>query len=348
MISSSSTATAPEPELLAAARRGEEAAFQALIEPHRGELYAHCYRMLGSFHDAEDALQDALLRAWRGLAAFEGRSSLRSWLYRIATNVCLKAIARRPKRVLPIDYGPPADVHDGPGEPLFEALWLEPFPNERIAAEQGFASPDARYEQRESIELAFVAALQHLPPRQRAALILRDVLGFAPGEIAEALGTTSSSVYSILQRARKTAEERLPDQSQQATLRAIGDERLRHLVERYVQAWEEADVAAILAMLTDDATFTMPPRPTWYSGREAVGAFLARNPLSAGKRWRLQSTRANGQIAFAHYGWAPARGAFVAHAIQIVAFEESGRIGEITAILGAAALRPFGLPDELP
>ena len=168
----SASPTAQERELLEAARAGDEDAFRRLVEPRRGELHAHCYRMLGSLHDAEDALQEVMLRAWRGLARFEGRSSLRSWLYTIATNTCLNAIERRPKRVLPIDYGPAADPHTTPGEPLVESVWMEPYPDDRLGLEDGFAAPEARYEQRESVELAFVAALQHLPPNQRAALIL--------------------------------------------------------------------------------------------------------------------------------------------------------------------------------
>jgi RNA polymerase sigma-70 factor (ECF subfamily) len=173
-----------EQELLALARDGDEDAFSRLVESHRGALHAHCYRMLGSLHDAEDALQDTLLRAWRGLPGLEGRSRLGTWLYRIATNACLDAIGRRPKRVLPIDYGPPDNPHDDPGEPLAESVWVEPYPDERFGLEDGLAAPEARFEQRESVELAFVAALQHLPPRQRAALILREVLGFSAQEVA--------------------------------------------------------------------------------------------------------------------------------------------------------------------
>src|SRR5690348_5769983 len=203
-------------ELLDAARGGDEDAYRALVEPLRAELHAHCYRMLGSVHDAEDALQDALLRAWRGLPRFEGRSSVRSWLYRIATNSCLDLIARRPKRVLPIDYGPPTDPHAGPGEPIVESVWIEPYPDERLGIEDGFAAPEARYEQRESVELAFVAALQLLPARQRAVLILREVLGFSAREVAESLDTTTASVNSALQRARATIEDKLPQESQQA------------------------------------------------------------------------------------------------------------------------------------
>src|SRR5205814_3083737 len=229
--------TAPregEEQLLARARRGEEAAFGRLLEPYRPELHAHCYRMLGSVHDAEDALQEALLRAWRGLQRFEGRSSLRSWLYTIATNTCLNQIARRPKRVLPIDYAPAADPHEGPGEPVVESIWVEPYPDERLGLEDGLAAPEARYEQRESIELAFIAALQNLPPNQRAVLILREVLGFSAKEVADQLETSVASVNSALQRARAAVEERVPEQTQQETLRTLGDDQLRELVDRYV------------------------------------------------------------------------------------------------------------------
>src|SRR5881275_3373948 len=257
MSPSSTSATAHERGLLEAARNGDEDAFGRLVDPYRSELHAHCYRMLGSVHDAEDALQEALLRAWRGLPRFEGRSSLRSWLYTIATNTCLNAIARRPKRVLPIDYAPAADPHEGPGEPVIESVWVEPYPDETLGLEDGFATPEARYEQREGVELAFIAALQHLPANQRAVLILREVLGFSAREAAEMLETTTASVNSALQRARLSVEERLPEQSQQATLRSLGDERLRELVDRYVAAWEHNDVDAIAAMLTEDATLAM-------------------------------------------------------------------------------------------
>jgi RNA polymerase sigma-70 factor (ECF subfamily) len=225
-----------EQQLLAAAREGDEDAFARLVAPYRAQLHAHCYRMLGSVADGEDALQDTLLRAWRGLPRFDGRSSLRWWLYAIATNACLRAIERRPKRVLPIDYAPAADPHDGPAEPVTESVWLEPYPDERLGLEAGLLGPDARYEQREGIELAFTAALQHLPPRQRAVLILRDVLGFSARETAEALETTSVSVDSALQRAHKAVDERVPKESQQATLRQLGDATVRDLVDRFVAA----------------------------------------------------------------------------------------------------------------
>src|SRR5215212_5519899 len=194
-------ATSPSTALLGAARSGDEDAYARLIAPYRGELHAHCYRMLGSVHDADDALQDALLRAWRALGRFEGRSSLRSWLYRIATNTCLDLIARRQKRMLPIDHGAAADPHADPGEPIVESIWLEPYRDERLGVEDGFAAPEARYERREGVELAFIAALQHLPATQRAVLVLREVLGFSAAEVAETLDTTTASVNSALQRA---------------------------------------------------------------------------------------------------------------------------------------------------
>ena len=334
-----------DPRTLEAAMRGDERAFEDLIAPYRGELHAHCYRMLGSLHDAEDALQEGLLRSWRGLAGFEGRSSLRSWLYRIATNSCLRLIERRPKRVLPAGYGPPADAHGGFGEPLAESVWLEPLPDGMAGIADGRAGPEARYEQRESVELAFVAALQHLPARQRAVLILRDVLGFAPAEIAEVLDTSAAAVSSALQRAHRTIDDLLPEQSQQATLRALGDERLRGIVATYVEAWERGDVDAILSLLTHDVAFAMPPRAAWFRGQEAVEAFLHRGPFAPGLRWRLVQTTAGAQPAFGTYLWDGRR--WAAHAIDVLTLGPDGRIAEVIAFLDAAAFRRFGLPDEL-
>jgi RNA polymerase sigma-70 factor (ECF subfamily) len=335
-----------ERELIDRARAGDEHAYDVLLEPHRAELRAHCYRMLGSAHDAEDAVQEALLRAWRGLTRFEGRSSLRSWLYTISTNVCLKAIERRPKLVLPIDYGPPADPHDGPGRPIVESVWVEPYPDERLALDDALAGPEARYEQRESVELAFIAALQHLPARQRAVLILRDVLGFSARDVARALETTPPSVDSALQRAHKTVDERLPAQSQQATLRVLGDEGLREIVDAYVAAWERADVDAVVAMLAQDATMTMPPLPTWYRGRDAVAEFLRGWPLAGTARSRLVPIRANGQLAFGHYWWDASRETFLPHAIDVLTLD-GAEIAEITAFLTPEAFARFGLPDKI-
>jgi RNA polymerase sigma-70 factor, ECF subfamily len=342
----SQSSTIGEDELLAAARGGDEEAFRRIVEPHRAELHAHCYRMLGSLHDAEDALQNVMLRAWRGLRRFEGRSATRAWLYKIATNVCLDAIGKRPKRVLPIDYAAPARTGDDPGEPLSESVWVEPYPDEWLGLEDGHAAPEARYEQREAVELAFIAALQHLPPRQRAALILREVLGFSAREVAAALDTTVASVNSALQRARKAVDERLPGQSQQATMRSLGDERLRRVVEDFIDAFERGDIDAILTLLAEDATFTMPPYATWYRGREAIAdSWLM--PGGPPPRLRYVPTRANGQLALATYQLDRDEGGYVPIALDVLALD-GPRIADVTAFRIPEAFRSFGLPDTLP
>jgi len=330
--------------LLEAARAGAEDDFARLVEPHRSALHAHCYRMLGSVADAEDALQDALLNAWRGLAKFEGRSSLRSWLYTIATNTSLNLIGRRPKRVLPIDYAPAADPHGGPGLPVAESVWMEPYADEKFGLQDGLAGPEARFEQRESVELAFIAALQHLPARQRAVLILRDVLGFSAREVAEALETTPVSVDSALQRAHKAVETRVPARSQQATMRDLDDDALRATVDRYRSAWERSDVDAVKAMLAEDAILAMPPHPTWYAGRDAVVEFLRLRPFRAGWRERIVPTGANGQLAFAHYAWKDDR--FVAHALGVLTLRGE-RIADLTFFRSSDTFAPFGLPPTL-
>jgi RNA polymerase sigma-70 factor (ECF subfamily) len=344
MSTGSSSSSVGERQLLDAARGGDEDAYRRLVEPHREELQAHCYRMLGSVHDAEDALQDALLRAWRGLERFEGRSSVRSWLYKIATNACLDEIARRPRRMLPTDYGPAADPHDRSAAPLVESVWVEPYPDEMLAVEDVIAAPEARYERREAVELAFIVALQHLPPRQRAVLILREVLGFSAREVAESLETSVGSVTGALHRARRAVDERLPDESQQATLRALGDDGLRELVEAYTDAWERGDLESIVAMLVEDATIAMPPMSLWYSGRDAIAVFLAKWALQ--DRWRFVPTRANGQLAFGTYSWDAKKGSYVASAVDVLTLR-GAQVEAITAFVSPEVFRSFGLPDEL-
>ena len=338
--------TATEQELLEAACRGEDEAFRLLVEPHRAALHAHCYRMLGSLHDADDAPQEALLRAWRNICRFAGRGPLTRWLYQIATNACLDALARRRKRVLPIDYAAP--VEPRPGEPakrLPEGLWVEPYPDEVLALPEGYAAPDARYEQREAIELAFVAALQHLPPRQRAVLVLREVLGFSAKEVSDTLGTTVASVNSALQRARKALDERLPERSQQATMRSIGDRRVREIVQRFIDAFERGDVDAIVSLLAEDATFEMPPHPTWYQGRAAVSeSWLI--PSGPTGRLRYVPTRANGQVAVAAYALDEQRRRFVPLALDVVSLR-GAQIADITAFRTPSIFPRFALPEEL-
>ena len=318
-----------------------DAAFEQLVAQHRGELHAHCYRMLGSVQDAEDALQDALLRAWRALPRFEGRSSVRSWLYRIATNTCIDLANRRPKRVLPIDAGPPSDAHDGPGPPLIETAWVEPYPDTALT-----------YEQREGVELAFIAAVQHLPARQRAVLILREVLGFSAAEVAESLDTTTASVNSALQRARATVQDKLPEQSQQATLDALGDAHVKRVVADYTDAWERGDVDAVAAMLAEEATITMPPMATWFRG-EGVVTFLREWAFSGRaydmegrRRVRVIPTSANGQPAFGTYSWSDERGVHLPTVLQVLTFR-GAQITEITGFVTPEVFSRFGLPAEL-
>lgn len=355
----STSATAPERGLLDAARAGDEAAFRRLVEPHHAALHAHCYRMLGSVHDADDALQDALLRAWRGLPRFAARSSLRAWLYKIATNASLDVIARRPKRVLPIDYGPPADPHDAIGTPLAESVWIDPYPDQVFDLDDALLGPDARYEQRESVELAFVAALQHLPARQRAVLILREVLGFSARETADVLDSSVQSVNSALQRARKATAEQLPERSQQATLRSLGEQHVQELVATYMRAWEEGDVDAIVGLLADDVTVAMPPMPTWYRGREAAIGFFTgyvfadrerrRDLVSFAteeRRVRVVPTWASGQPAFGVYHWSDEAGAYAPVALQVLTMRDD-RIADITAFVDPALVNRFARASSI-
>jgi RNA polymerase sigma-70 factor (ECF subfamily) len=328
---------------LTRARAGDDEAFRRLVEPVQGELRAHCYRMLGSVHDAEDALQEVLLRAWRGIDRFEGRSSVRSWLYKIATNACLDAIDRRGRRALPIDIGPASEHAIGHDQPLTEVAWLGPYPDEEVA--DGRAAPHARYEQRESVELAFVAAMQHLPGNQRAALLLFEVLGYSAREVADTLDTTVASVNSALQRARKVVQERQPEQSQQQTLRALGDVRLREVVAQYTSALERGDADALVALLTADTTWSMPPLPSWYRGIPAVADFLVTGPLRM--RWRHLPVRANGQQAVACYMWDEEAGHFVGRIIDVLTFR-GHKIADVTAFIDESLFPRFGLPESLP
>ena len=289
-----------EQTLLAAARAGDHDAFEHLIDPYRRELLVHCYRMLGSLEDADDAMQETLLRAWRKLDSFEGRAPLRAWLYKIATNAALDALSGRRPRVTPIATFAPAEPNEPLPGPIHEAIWLEPLPDELVDLRVS-ANPEARYEARESVTLAFLSVLQYLPGRQRAVLILRDVLGYGAGEVATILDMTTVAVNSALQRARATMQQRLSGRAEQGST-ATRDEQTASLLSRYVQAWEAPDANVLVALLREDATLSMPPIPAWYRGRADIGEFLTRYIFNdARARYRLLPTRANGCPAFALY-----------------------------------------------
>jgi RNA polymerase sigma-70 factor (TIGR02960 family) len=333
-----------EQSLLRAACAGDSSAFERLVAPYRAELHVHCYRMLGSVHDAEDALQDALLGAWRGLGGFEGRSSVRAWLYRITTNACLQLAKRRSRRMLPTDYGPAFDSVQELGTPISEPLWLEPYPDTLLASAARSSDPASRYDLRESVELAFVAALQYLPATQRAVLILREVLAFSAAQVAALLDTTVAAVNSALQRARKTLDQRSGGETQQATIRSLGEEGVRRVAEAYVAAWERADVPAIIDMLVDDARFTMPPLPAWFDGRDAIRRFLTERVFAT--RWRLVPMRASGQLAFACYRGSSEHPRFTLGALNVLTLRGE-RIVEMTGFLDPAIHHRFGLAKEL-
>jgi RNA polymerase sigma-70 factor (ECF subfamily) len=329
---------------LAGARNGDDAAFDRLVAPLRRELHAHCYRMLGSVHDAEDALQDALLRAWRGMAGFEGRSSVRSWLYTVATRTCLDLVAARGRRALPMDLGPASSEPVLDDAPASDVAWLTPYPDTALAVEE-----------RESVELAFVAALQHLPGNQRAALLLFEVLGYPAAEIAAMMETSTASVNSALQRARRVVADRVPPVSQQRTLAQLDDARLRAIVEGYAQALERRDARALVALLTEDVTWSMPPLPGWYRGRDDVMTFARAVPLGDCGSWRAIPASANGQPAVALYLDGPATrghaadgepGRHRAWSFTVLTVRD-GAIAALTSFLGPEVFRAHGLPTVL-
>ena len=300
----------------------DEVEFDVVVATHRRELLAHCYRMLGSPHDAEDALQEALVGAWKGWEGFEGRSSVRTWLFRIATNACLKQVTRRPARVLSSDLGPGFTQTGDLGRPDARQLFLEPWADEP----DDTGDPEAAYARREDIELAYVAALQHLPGTQRAVLLLRDVLQFSAAEVAELLDTSVASANSALQRARASMEERTHGRSQQAELAALGEDGVRRLVEDFVSAWEAADVDRLAALLAEDARFTMPPLPAWFDGRAMVLRFLTERLFET--PWRLSARMINAQPGF--YCEQQVDGEWRPGAVNVVSVRE----GRVTWIAG--------------
>jgi RNA polymerase sigma-70 factor (TIGR02960 family) len=328
--------------VLARARAGDEDAFRELTDPYRHELQLHCYRIVGSTQDAEDLVQETLLAAWRGLEQFSGRASIRTWLYRIATNRCLDALrasARRPKRVEPMTELP---------EPsrVAEPIWLEPYPDVLL---EGLADtapgPEARYETKEAMALAFVAGLQRLPPQQRAVLVLRDVLSFQAAEVAETLGTTEAAVNSLLQRARTALDTRLP---------AAGRERAplpnsrseREVVGRFADAVEAGDIDTVVALLIDDAWLRMPPEPFEYHGPVAIGRFLHDRGIRRGAPLRVVPTRANGQPAFGCYFPCPNTDIARPYGLLVLTLAGNG-IAEITWFADSSVFPHFGLPRTL-
>jgi RNA polymerase sigma-70 factor (ECF subfamily) len=327
-------------EQLASARAGNQEAFEKLVEPYRREILVHCYRILGSFEDAEDISQEILLRVWKRLDSFEGRSSLRAWLYKIATNACLDALDSRRVRGLSKDLYPRGDPARELPPPSSEVIWVEPLPDEYIDGQPGIY-PEARYEVRESITLAFVAALQKLPGRQRAALLLCDVLGWSANEAAEILDTSTMAVNSALQRARETMK-----QTERKTTSTRLNEQLSALLARYVTAWESADSAALVAVLREDVALTMPPLPVWFGGRTDVqtfiedGLFKMFDPFHV----RLIPVRANGSPAFAVYQM-DQQGSYRAAALHVLTIED-GLISEINDFLtfDGQLFSKFGLP----
>jgi RNA polymerase sigma-70 factor (TIGR02960 family) len=332
-------------DLMTRARAGDGDAFRELSEPHRRELHVHCYRMLGSVQDAEDALQDTLLAAWQGLGAFEARASIRTWLYRIATNRCLNSLRstsrRRAKEWSIPEVEPPEPTRLG------ELVWLEPYPDALLdAAIDAPLGPEARYEQSEAISLAFVTALQVLPARQRAVLILRDVLGFHADEVADMLESTVDSVKSALKRARGTVRRRLPPGGQRAPAPVPDSPAEQAVVAKLSRAYQSGDVEMLIAVLTADARLAMPPIPLEYHGRNAVARFFATVGFRQGRKYDLVPTRANGQLAFGVYLRAPAGG--IRHATGLDVLTLTGdRISAITHF-DPSVLASFGLPRSLP
>jgi RNA polymerase sigma-70 factor (ECF subfamily) len=330
-------------DLIARARAGDDDAFRALTEPYLRELQVHCYRMLGSFQDAEDALQNTLLTAWQSLGGFEGRASLRTWLYRIATNRCLdarRAASRRPARewdVTGVEWPEPTR--------LGEVVWLQPFPDALLeGVVEVPPGPEARYEQTEAISLAFVTALQVLPPRQLAVLILRDVLGFHANEVADMLDSTVESVTSALKRARASLQRQQPPAAGREPPPAGGSPAEDALVAKFVRAWESADLGALVALLTGDVFMSMPPMPFEYEGRDVVVGFCARL-FGAGRRFDLVPTRANGQPAFGAYLRSPDG---IRHGTGLYVLTLTGdRICAMTRF-DNSVLPWFGLPRSLP
>ncbi|MEP7284928.1 MAG: sigma-70 family RNA polymerase sigma factor [Chloroflexota bacterium] len=326
---------------LAAARSGDQQHFSELIEPYQCELRAYCYRLLGSLQDAEDAVQETMLRAWRRLDTFEGRASFRAWLYKIATNVSLDALDKAKRRGLPSTLYPPADPQTSHIVPINDPIWLDPFPDDWL--DESAMELETHYALRESVTLAFLTALQVLPPRQRAVLVLCDVLDWRASEVAQFLAITTSAANSALHRARSTLSKHyLIGQTKPATISSS----TRTLLERYVRAWETTDVAGLVSLLKEDATYTMPPTSTWFQGREAVRRFFASSIFVQGLSYRLQPIHVSSQPGFAAYLHNPQSDQFEAHAIHVLNLNNDQLVA-LTTFLNPALFSHFGLPNLL-
>jgi RNA polymerase sigma-70 factor (TIGR02960 family) len=329
---------------LALARAGDEQAFRRLVDPHRRELHVHCYRILGSLQDAEDLVQETLLAAWRGLEQFDGRASLRAWLYRIATNRCLNALrdsSRRPQPAIPEPREMPAPTRRA------EPVWLQPYPDVLLDGLPDTApGPEARLEAREAVELAFIVGLQHLPPRQRAALVLRDVLGFRTTEVAAMLDTSEASVKGALQRARASLDAHGGTGERERRAPVAGSAEERALVGRFADAVEGGDIDALVSLLTDDAWVTMPPAPHQYHGRATIAAFLRSRAAVRGGPLRIVPTRANGQPAFGCYFPAPHTAIARPYGLFVLTLDGDG-ISAITWFSDTSVFADFGLPRTL-
>jgi RNA polymerase sigma-70 factor, ECF subfamily len=333
--------TPTQTALVFAAQAGDRTAFDTLVEPYRRELLVHCYRMLGSVQDAEDLVQETLLRAWEKRATFTSPGSYRAWLYRIATNLCLNQLRRVPRRSLPPETHPKTDLSLPLPPRVREPIWLEPFPDE-LLADPG-SDPEARAERREQTTLAFLVTLQHLTPAQRAVLLLREVLEWPASEVAEWLHLSVPAVKSALQRARRTLHQR--NVGSEARV-AFPSQELQTLLDRYVALWEQADIPGLVAFLREDAWFTMPPIPAWVQGRAAIAALLSKSIFTPGRNWRLQPTRANGSPAFGLYLWeAETRVYQLAGLLVLDVVGE--QIASTVAFLDLSRLSSFALPPRL-
>ena len=328
--------------LVLAAQAGDQLAFETLVKPYRRELLVHCYRMLGSLSDAEDLVQETLLRAWEKRASLTNPGSYRAWLYRIATNLCLNSLRSVPRRLLPLETHPQSDPSSPAPSRLREPIWLEPFPDELFADPQ--SDPEDHALQGERITLAFLMALQHLTPVQRAILLLREVLEWPAVEVAEWLNLSVPAVNSALQRARRALQHQYVGSG--ATMTKTRPD-VQHLLDRYVAMWEQADIPGFVALLREDAWFTMPPLPVWYQGRTAIATVLSTRIFTPGRQRRLLSTYANGSPAFGLYQREAGADDYQLFGL-IVLGVEGEQIGSLVAFLDLSSLSSFALPPTLP